>query len=226
MRILAIEQSAARGSLALLDEQGGALLERDWLADRGRPEALFAALAEWRRGLDQGAGWEPDLIAVGIGPGAFSALRMAVAAAEGLALPDRRPLAGVHSSEALAWGIMRDYPDARVAVAGDARRQRFWVAAYQMRDELPAPFIPLSLTDETGLREAAAGCGVVATPHGDRIGALLSDLRPAGAELVTDRQPLARDVACLALRRMQRGLSLMPCRPVYLHPAVSKSSGG
>ncbi len=48
MRILAIEQSAARGSLALLDEKIGILFEREWLADQGHPEALFVALAEWR----------------------------------------------------------------------------------------------------------------------------------------------------------------------------------
>ncbi len=149
-------------------------------------------------------------------------MRMAVAAAEGLSLPDQRSLAGIHSSEALAWGILQERPAVRVAVGGDARRQRFWMAAYQMREGLPEPCIPLSLADETGLREALAGADVVATLHGGRIGSLLAGLRPSGAELVVDHQLLARDVVRLALRGVQRGLSLMPCRPVYLHPPVSR----
>jgi tRNA threonylcarbamoyl adenosine modification protein YeaZ len=70
--------------------------------DRGQAERLMPMLEEVLGAA--GAAWE-DLGAVGVctGPGNFTGLRVAVAAARGLALGLGVPAEGVPAAEALAW---------------------------------------------------------------------------------------------------------------------------
>ncbi|MDQ6929072.1 MAG: tRNA (adenosine(37)-N6)-threonylcarbamoyltransferase complex dimerization subunit type 1 TsaB, partial [Candidatus Eremiobacteraeota bacterium] len=95
--------------------------------EQGLP-LLVEALRE--AGLAPGA---VDLLAVGIGPGAFTGLRIAVSYAKSLALGWKLPLAGVNSFDALVYGLQPP-PDlaaisakagtasARLTVAGDPLR--------------------------------------------------------------------------------------------------------
>lgn len=73
---------------------------------KGQAERLFPMLDEMLR--DARLGW-PDLavIGVGIGPGNFTGIRVAVAAARGLALSLRIPAIGVSVTEAAAFGVER-----------------------------------------------------------------------------------------------------------------------
>jgi tRNA threonylcarbamoyladenosine biosynthesis protein TsaB len=94
----------------------------------GRPShghALLGLIAE----LVEGAGgWERiGTIAVGIGPGSFTGIRIGVATARGLAQARRLPLAGVPSTATLAAGIPATGDRARLAVI-DARRGEVFAA--------------------------------------------------------------------------------------------------
>lgn len=70
-----------------------------------------------------------DRLAVGIGPGSFTGLRVGIALAQGMAVGLDRPLVGVGSLAAMARGV--DPGDLRVRVAVlDARRNELFVAGY------------------------------------------------------------------------------------------------
>ncbi|MCA9643105.1 MAG: tRNA (adenosine(37)-N6)-threonylcarbamoyltransferase complex dimerization subunit type 1 TsaB [Myxococcales bacterium] len=123
-RVLAFETSTRRGSCALW--------EGDRLAWGGSHERLNAHGEELPKLLEQcmaETGWSRgslDRIAVGIGPGSFTGLRVGIALAQGIALGLGRPLVGIGSLEALAAeapGVLR------VALI-DARRGELFVQAF------------------------------------------------------------------------------------------------
>src|SRR5947209_11751293 len=77
MKILALELSTARGSLAWLDHD--AELAREWPNERKHSGALFDNLDAVTKKF--GA---PETIIVGLGPGSYAGTRIAISAATGL----------------------------------------------------------------------------------------------------------------------------------------------
>ena len=113
--ILSFDTSAAHCAVALVcgDEILGSRTES---LLKGQAERLIPMLEEVLKGA--GKSWSDlDLIAVGIGPGNFTGVRIAVSAARGLTLSLNVPAVGVSVFEALAFGTK-----GRVTVARDARR--------------------------------------------------------------------------------------------------------
>ena len=127
MRLLAIETSTPRGSIALIeDERTVCLLEH--AEPSAHAERILPLIA---RGLEQ-AGWSRDelqRIAVGIGPGSFVGLRVGIALAQGLGLGLGIPVIGVGSLRSLAAVVPPAYEGARIALL-DARRDELFAAVY------------------------------------------------------------------------------------------------
>ncbi|WBU56021.1 tRNA (adenosine(37)-N6)-threonylcarbamoyltransferase complex dimerization subunit type 1 TsaB [Paracoccus sediminicola] len=102
---LGFDSSAAHCAAALLS--GDALIaERHEEMSRGQAERLFPMINDLLESA--GVAWT-DLarIGVGIGPGNFTGIRIAVAAARGLALSLQIPAIGISATEALASGLPR-----------------------------------------------------------------------------------------------------------------------
>lgn len=113
--VLAFDTSAAHCAAALLSGDRVLALRHEPM-DKGQAERLMPMLTEML--AEAGITWR-DLtcIGVGTGPGNFTGVRIAVAAARGLALGLGIPAVGVTSLEALAYG-----QDAPRLVTLDARR--------------------------------------------------------------------------------------------------------
>jgi tRNA threonylcarbamoyladenosine biosynthesis protein TsaB len=125
MTRLAIECSTARGSVALGSVGGPVLWEVHFAAGRGQGGKLFAALAKAMR-ISAGAGdGKLAAIAIGLGPGSYSGVRQAIAAATGLSVATGAQLAGVPSPLA----VETDAP--AYQAIGDARRGTFYYTAVE-----------------------------------------------------------------------------------------------
>ncbi|NLW55678.1 MAG: tRNA (adenosine(37)-N6)-threonylcarbamoyltransferase complex dimerization subunit type 1 TsaB [Firmicutes bacterium] len=106
MRVLGIDTATRTGALALLD--GAQVIWAEQALIRpGGSEKLPALLAE----AMEAAAVSPEeleLIAVGVGPGSYTGVRVGLAIAKGLAFGLKVPLVGVSTLQALAANIKTD----------------------------------------------------------------------------------------------------------------------
>lgn len=143
MKILALEMSTARGSIALR-EDATALFDRDFAADRKHSGAFFenVQLCLHRFG-------PPEQMVVGIGPGSYAGVRIAIATALGLRSSTGARLAGIPSICAL------DIEERGYCVIGDARRQSFFFARIETGRLIEGPILESEAELQTRLRHLA-----------------------------------------------------------------------
>lgn len=142
MIVLGLDTATASSAVALWGSDAGPLEARDDPPAGAHP-GHATRLLEMARGLleQAGIGWgEIDRIAVGLGPGTFTGLRVGVATARGLAQSLGAELVGVSSLQALAQGAFADATDRgepldRVLAVIDARRGEVFAAAYERGSE-------------------------------------------------------------------------------------------
>jgi len=119
---LAIDTSASIGSIALGNEK--VVVQAIELKGPQRHSAtLFAALT--RLGLPR---LKLRRIIVGLGPGSFSGIRVALAAAQGIALAQNVPVVGICS----AWSVAVQRPEVtRLGVFADAKRREAFCTTFR-----------------------------------------------------------------------------------------------
>lgn len=150
MITLAIDTSTPHGSVALLGD-AALLLDEAFVADRSHSASLFTVL-EKARALATSV----DQIAVGLGPGSYAGVRIAIAAALGLELSLGAKLVGIPSVAALQT-------TAPVFVAiGDARRETFYFTRVERGTCIEGPLLATG-AELTALLTEHAGLPVFAT---------------------------------------------------------------
>lgn len=130
--ILAFDTSSAACTAALFDEAGACLAKADELIGRGHAERLVPMIAELM------AGRRADRIMVGVGPGSFTGIRVAIAAAHGLAIGWGAELRGLSSLALLAAGSAIDGEVAAAVTGGHGELfvQQFDAATLEPTSEL------------------------------------------------------------------------------------------
>ncbi|MFN0113839.1 MAG: tRNA (adenosine(37)-N6)-threonylcarbamoyltransferase complex dimerization subunit type 1 TsaB [Paracoccaceae bacterium] len=166
---------------------------------KGQAERLFPLLEELLAGA--GTGWRGiAALGVGVGPGNFTGVRIAVSAARGLALSLRVPAEGVTGFEALAFGLPRP-----VLASLDARQGRLWLQV--LRES--GGDAPLLLGEGAALPPSMAGLIVA----GHRAAALAAR---TGGRALSPALPPAWAIALIAAARAAAGRP-RPA-PLYLRP--------
>jgi tRNA threonylcarbamoyladenosine biosynthesis protein TsaB len=150
--VLALELSTPHGQLALLEGTDHILCEELFVSDRSHNSMLYAPL---QRALSLA---KPDLIVVGTGPGSYTGVRIAIAAAQGIALSCGAAVIGWSSLCSLS-------AEHSYTVVGDARRGLAYLCQIQQgrlqelrtvpAGELPALSAPLYTVDEKPLLSTA-----------------------------------------------------------------------
>jgi tRNA threonylcarbamoyladenosine biosynthesis protein TsaB len=221
MKLLAFETATEACSVAVWVD--GDVRERHEIAPR-----RHAALAlPWADALLAEAGIakaQLDAIAVGIGPGAFTGVRLAVALAQGIALGLDVPVVPVSTLEVLALsGQGRVVAGTTICAAIDARMDEVYLGRF--------------VGDEDGLVLARGGEILVApalapvidggdalgigTGFAAKDGALVARLQPG--RVIAAALPHAADLARLAAREFARGNAIAADRvePAYLRDRVA-----
>jgi tRNA threonylcarbamoyladenosine biosynthesis protein TsaB len=189
--ILGLDTATAGTAVAVWAPDGPSVERRDDPPPGARPAHAGKLLVLVEEALDAaGAGWDDiDRIAVGVGPGSFTGLRLGIATARGLAQARDIPLVGVSSLAALAAAAKGDSPPYVVAVI-DARRGEVFALAEGAFG--PAAFAP----DELAARIRSGSLTV-----GDGAVRFREPLERAGAVIPADDSPLHR-VSALQVCRL------------------------
>lgn len=219
MKLLAIETATESCSVALLIDDE--IIVRSELAPRRHAELLLPMCDEvlGEAGLSRSA---IDALAVGRGPGAFTGVRLAISAAQGIALGINRPIITVSSLAALALtapnngAITMAIIDARMGeiYAGSFVHDAHWLVRAHGVESVGAAD-KLELPSD---RANFVGSGW-STYHAE----LSARLRNPPAYADGERYPQAEMVARLARPMFAAGMAVDPsdARPTYLRDNVA-----
>ena len=205
MKILALELSSARGSIAWVGQDESF---REWPNDRKNSGSFFENLAAFQKQF--GA---PETIIVGLGPGSYAGVRIAISAAIGLSFGGTTSVSSENLGRDRARTSIRlvGFPSIcaiecegnEYCVIGDARRQSFFFARVRTNDlaEGPNLFTEAELRSKIGKLE-------------DNMSIFASE-KLLQFERVIVRYPSAKVLARLA-QNSNRSFSLPPLEPIYL----------
>ena len=131
MRILGLESSAKAASVAVSED--GKLISQYYQASGLTHSRTLLAMAEdLLKNLDLKMG-DIDAVAVAIGPGSFTGIRIGVAAAKGLSWGAGKSACGVSTLEAMAYHLI-DREDVVICPVMDARRGQVYNAEFTAKD--------------------------------------------------------------------------------------------
>ncbi|MCA9236837.1 MAG: tRNA (adenosine(37)-N6)-threonylcarbamoyltransferase complex dimerization subunit type 1 TsaB [Planctomycetales bacterium] len=212
MKLLAIETSGRRGSAALAEGTSAGIRPLAEVALPATPRTAQTLLPAIRQLLAE-AGWQPgDLggIAVTVGPGSFTGLRLGIVTAKTLAYATGAALVGVPTLAALAIGRQ-------------AQQRPVWAVLDAQRDEV---FAARFLAEPNG---DAADAEVLVAPFDEFVAQLqpgeavvtpaaakFADRWPGGVQLLpgVDDGPPASAVAELGWQMLQAGQTVDPLQLV------------
>lgn len=217
MRILAIDTALSAVSACVLTEGATKPDAEETLAmERGHAEALIP-LIERVIGDLEGGFKSIDRVAVTVGPGSFTGLRVGISAARAIALAWSIPAVGVSTLAALAAPLILDDQPGTIGVAIDARHGHVFFAAFHAdgRIQVPPRFAAIGAAirqlGDGPLRLAGSGAPLLAIEawsHG------------VTAEITGDR--ITPDIAFVARLGLLADPASAPPRPLYLKAPDAK----
>ena len=210
MRVLAIDTALGACAAAVLDSQAGAILAAESIGMvRGHAEAVMPLIA---RVMDAARSEFVELnrIAVTVGPGSFTGLRVGISAARGIALAAGKPAIGLSTLSALAAPHVAARAGDTIIAAIDARNEQVY---FQV-------FAPNGVTVVTP-RLDRVRAAVRAVPVGPTVitgsGALLVAAHwPSGSPIPRVEDHAAPDIGWVARLGAAAQEEGSPPKPLYL----------
>jgi tRNA threonylcarbamoyladenosine biosynthesis protein TsaB len=225
MRILGFDTATRATAVALVDTETGAAIERRDDPPAGeRPRHTTRLMTLITEVLSAGdAGWDDvGRIAVGVGPGTFTGLRIGVATARALAQAREIDLVGVSTLHSLARGAVGQAADQEAILAVlDARRSEVFAAGWpaaRVREAGAEPLLAPRAQAPDELARASALLGRAWLAVGDGSVEFRAVLERSGARIPEDNSAMHR-VTAVEHCRLAAELHPQPrdgVRPEYL----------
>ena len=183
MKILALEFSSAKRSVAVAEvavESDSANCEV--MEEGGRETKAFAMI---ERALSQAKieREQIECVAVGLGPGSYNGIRVAIAIAQGWQLATEVKVVGISSVECLAEEAQAKGIRGRAHVVVDAQRHEIYWATYELTNQECRSLQPLRLATPETVREDFTQGDLILGPEVKKWFAEGRVLHPRGARL-------------------------------------------
>jgi len=218
MRILTLETSGLTGSIALWRD--GEITQRS-LATAGRRHAqsltleIHDLLAELQMPIRT-----LDVIAVSLGPGSFTGLRVGVVCAKTLGYALGCRVLGIETFAAIAQQAPAD--ESRLHIVSDAQRGDLFHQIYERQQDGWQPITELTIVPGEEWSRSLTTNDVVAGPGVAKLAAEATVARLSNESW--SREPTATGLCQAALPRSERGESdnIWTLAPIYLRPSAAE----
>lgn len=154
-----------------------------------------------------------DMVAVSMGPGSFTGLRIGLATAEAIAYAQKKFLHGVDTLKALAFNLQNE--DRIISPLIDAQKGNFYQALYQWQEGNLVCLAPTAIVNEEQAWERIGDRPCVATGECAKITAL-----PNNAAMAEEgvQMPLAKSLCAIAEREFdkERDKIIFGLEPYYI----------
>ena len=215
MRILAIDTALAACSVCVMEEGAQApLLRNSQMMERGHAEALVPLLQKTIQALDGGLK-SISKIAVCVGPGSFTGLRVGLSAARALGLAAGVPVVGVTSLSAYAAPHIMAGTTLSIATLIDARHGNAYCQCVTGGGRMLIAPARMSVTEIMEILNRSGGVKVVG-PGADL---LRVDFSALGLQVFIEASDPAPDIAWIARLGLAADPSYAPPDPLYLRAA-------
>ena len=218
MRVLAVDTSSPRGSLAIVGPEG-VVAEARVVTAEGHSRWLLAAVSALLQGLALDAR-AIDVFAVTTGPGSFTGLRVGLGSVQGLAMASGRPCVGLSTLDVVAASAAAS--SATIVALIDAYRGEVFSGVYDAAGRLRGERTVGALADLLGRVPAgSAFVGDVALAQRESIRDAVPDATfPEWARFLAP----ALGAAAIPLAASGSTVSAADLRPVYLRAADIRPS--
>ncbi len=154
-----------------------------------------------------------DMVAVSMGPGSFTGLRIGLATAEAIAYAQKKFLHGVDTLQALAFNLQNE--DRIISPLIDAQKGNFYQALYQWQDGKLVSLAPAAIVNEEQAWARIGDRPCVVTGECAKITALPSNVAVADEGV---RMPLAKSLCAIAEREFdkERDKIIFGLEPYYI----------
>jgi tRNA threonylcarbamoyladenosine biosynthesis protein TsaB len=212
MRVLAIDTALEACAAAVLDTVRGEIVSREIKPmGRGHAEVLMPQI---KRVIERSGFCFSDLtrIAVTVGPGSFTGLRVGIAAARGLALATGKPALGLTTLSAFAAPLIAEDDTAPVVAVVDARHDHVYLHIIGPGGRT---LVPPRLAS---LRDALRACITSRAPRlvGNAAALLAANWPARERQPASVHQQAAPDIDWVAQLGAAAPESAGPPRPLYL----------
>lgn len=191
MKILALEFSTDHRSAAVLEGEStiAPRILSQASVEKGRNTRPLALVEDalTAAGIDR---HEVGRLAVGLGPGSYTGIRMAIALAQGWQLARPVSIIGVSSLECLAFQALEAGFKGVLHLCVDAQQGAFYILSYDLTSRSPSVTKPLCIVKREALQALSAAGETLAGPG-------LSQILPGGLNLL----PEATTVGIIAAGR-------------------------
>ncbi|ACB94695.1 tRNA (adenosine(37)-N6)-threonylcarbamoyltransferase complex dimerization subunit type 1 TsaB [Beijerinckia indica] len=217
MKILAIDTALPAVSACVLDTDDLNPESFESIPmERGHAEALLPLIDRVMARVEGGFA-SIDRVAVTVGPGSFTGLRVGIAAARAIGLACRVPVIGVSTLAALAAPLILADQPGMVGVAIDARHDQVYFAGFGADGRAFLPPRIMSVRDVA----RALGNGP-ARLAGSGAAFVAQEARAKGLNVEIVGNSVTPDIAYVARLGLIADPAHAPARPVYLKPADAK----
>lgn len=221
MTVLGIETSTAVCSVGLTNESG-LHAERSLVESHIHSEKLLTLV----RGVceDQKITLpQIDGIAVSIGPGSFTGLRIGLSTAKGLCYALGKPLIAVPAFESVAEAVFVSHPQfGRVVVCVDAKQGDYYFGAYEKTNGTLCEFLPVQIGTLSAALSAITGETMIVTDRIDEVKKILNTCGVIENILSYCRGDV---IARIAIEKLKDGVKNAPenLEPMYLKDFVIRT---